>query len=102
MSDFKPDENAPILVEFTAGPGVQRVSISPADIAKKSKEALDSAMNTIHNMARHVITTVESLAQRPSEVEVSFGLKFDAKAGAIIARAGMEASINVRLTWQRE
>ena len=100
MSDFKIDENAPIFIEFAVEPGVRSVAISPADIAEKSKEAVDSAMNTIHNMASRVITTIEGLVQRPSAVEVSFGLKFDAKTGVIVAKAGIEASINVKLTWQ--
>ncbi len=100
MGNFAVDENAPILVEFEIKPGLQQVSLSPADVVEKSAAALDSAMNTIHHMARRVTSTVDALAARPSLVEVSFGLKLEAEAGAFIAKAGAEASINVKLTWQ--
>jgi hypothetical protein len=39
------------------------------------------------------------MAERPAGVQVAFGLKFDAEAGAFIAKTGMEASVNVTLTW---
>jgi hypothetical protein len=115
MSTFTIDEDAPILVEFTPRApqaGVQEVMRgwppSPAaaagNIAEQSAKAIDSAMNTIHNMARRVSATAKSLpiAERPSQIEVEFGLKLDAAAGAVVAQAGVEASLNVKLTWQRK
>ncbi len=102
MPTFTIDENAPIIVEFTPQPGVRQVKrTSPQDIAEQSAKALDSAMNSVHHMARRVIDTIDTLTNKPSEVEVSFGLKLDAETGAIIAKAGIEASINVKLKWQR-
>lgn len=105
MPTFTIDEGAPILVEFAPRPGLQQVALpSPAELAEQSAKALDSAMNTIHQMARRVATTVKALpiAERPSQVEVEFGLKLDAAAGAIVAQAGVEASLNVKLTWERK
>ncbi len=110
MSTFTIDENAPILIDFTSPPaqrrgdqpGLRRASLSPADLAAQSTKALDSAMNAIHHMARRVIATIDALSDRPSQVEVAFGLTLDSEAGALIAKAGMEASINVTLTWERE
>lgn len=102
MTIFTINENVPVLVEFTARPGVQQVSLSPADLAEKSRKALDSAMNTVHHMARRVVDTINKLADKPSVLEVSFGLKLDAETGAIIAKAGAEASINVTLKWERD
>jgi hypothetical protein len=99
---FKIDENAPVVVEFTPRPGVQQVALRPAEVVKKSAEALDSAMNTIHSMARRVVATVEALADPPSQVEVEFGLKLTADAGAIIAKAGTESTIGVKLSWERK
>jgi hypothetical protein len=100
MSDFKPDSKAPILVELSAATGVRKTGLKPTDITKQSKQAIDGAMNSIHNMADRVIDAIESLVKPPSVVEVSFGIKFDAETGAIIAKAGVEAGINVKLKWQ--
>ncbi len=102
MPEFVINKNAPVQVELTPGPGVQQVSLTPGDMVEKSKEALDSAMNTVHHMARRVVGTIEALADPPSVLEVSFGLKLNAETGAIIAKAGMEATINVTLKWERD
>ena len=101
MSAFKFDDSAPILVEFT-GPGMRETSFKPEDLAAKSAQALDAAMNTIHNMARRVTDTVAAMATRPDQVEVAFGLKLETEAGVLIAKVGCEASLNVKLTWQQK
>ena len=102
MPDFTIDENAPILVEFTQGPGMQPVPLTRKkipDITKMSKEALDDAMNTIHQMATRMTSTVDKLTKKPSQVEIAFGLKFVAEAGVVIAKAGAEGSLNIKLVW---
>jgi len=102
MPTFTIDENAPILVDFEYRPGASEVTLSPADIAKRSAEAMDSAMNTIHNIARRVITTVDALPRRPTQIEVEFGIKLAAEAGALITKTGVDATLNVTLTLERE
>ena len=106
MPAYTIDANEPILVEFTKAPGVEKVTrgmppAAPPNIAEKSAQVLSSAMNAIHNMAQRVKGTIDALPDRPDTVEVSFGLKLDAEAGALVARAGTEASINVKLSWKR-
>ena len=102
MSTIRIDENAPIIIDFPQKAGVRTVSLKFDDITEKSANAVQSVMNHIHNMARHVTDSVAQLKQKPSEVEVSFGLKFDIEAGAIIAKTGTEASINVTLKWENK
>jgi hypothetical protein len=99
MPTFTIDEHAPILVEFAPAPGVVRTALSPADLAEQSSKALDSAMNTIHAVAQRVTATINSISERPSTVEVDFGLKLTAGAGALVASASTEASFLVKLTW---
>jgi len=89
-------------------PGVQPVAIMRGgeqleELAKKSEKALDQAMNNIYHMAQRVTATMKALpkSELPDKVEVEFGLKLDAEAGAYIAKAGVEASITVTLAWER-
>jgi len=89
-----------ILVEFEEKKGLATVSLTPADLAEKSARALDQAMQTIRGMAQRVAATVQDLTTRPQSVEVAFGLKLNAEAGALIAKTGGEASLNVKLTWK--
>ncbi len=104
MTEFKIDENMPILVQFEPGVGgvgqVSKVGLVSSDLAEKAAAALDKAMNTIHHMARRVTSAMDAMVKKPSEVEVSFGITLDAEAGALVAKAGMEASINVTLVWK--
>jgi len=97
-----------ILVEFAPlqRPGVRqvsRVALRPEEMAGKSAEALDKAMSTIRQMGNRVTKTIKSIevVDRPTKVELEFGLKLDAEAGAYIAKASTEASFKVVLTWER-
>jgi len=110
MHTFTIDENEPILVELTPDPGssggqatrgIEKVAALPGDVVERSEKALASAMNSIHNMAHRVKTTIDSISDRPDTVEVTFGLKLTAGAGALIASAETEASINVKLGWKK-
>jgi len=101
MGNLPINPQTPILVEFSPRPGLQQASISPADLAKKSAEALSAAMTSIRTMAERVGVTMSELVNRPSELEVQFGLKLDADLGALLVKAGAEASLSVKLTWSQ-
>lgn len=96
-------KDTPVLVELTSvsTAGTRGISITPKDIEQKSMEALNSAMNTIHQMATYIVDTMNSVSEsaRPSQVEASFGLKLTSEGNAIIAKGGLETNINVTLTW---
>jgi hypothetical protein len=92
-----------ILIEFEPRPGLRQVSFSPENLAEKSAQALDKAMSTVRLMGQRVTETVKGInvADRPSKVELEFGLKFDAEAGALVAKASTEAAFKVVLTWEQ-
>jgi Trypsin-co-occurring domain 1 len=89
----------PIRVEFAHGPGAHQVALTGPVALERSAQALNDAMGIIRRMTDRIQQTVVSMPRRPSETEVSFGIKFDAEAGAIIAKAGVEAAINVLFRW---
>jgi len=98
MGKSSPDK---VVVEFPPRAGRQQVALKPDEAVQRSAEALDRSMDTIRHMAKRVTTTMDSLGGvRPDEVTVKFGIKFDAEAGAIIAKAGVEASMDVELVWK--
>jgi len=100
---FVIDENTTVIVEFPPEEGgFTEVSLSPAEIAQKSAEALSKAMDTIHHMARRVSAMVEQLPDPPTQIEAEFGIKFSSETGAVIAKAGIECNINVKLIWERD
>ncbi len=98
---FEEDDDV-ILVEFAPAAGVRSVSLSPKDAIEKSQEAVDHAMKTMRRMAKKTMKAIKAIpvSEMPNTIAVSFGLKLTAEGGAVIAKAGVEAGINVTMTWQ--
>jgi hypothetical protein len=101
---FTPDEETTIIVEFPEKRGFRESSLSPEELAKKSMEAIKTAMQSIYRMSRQTVAMLKTIpsTERPSQAEVEFGIKFDAEAGAVLAKAGVEANINIKLVWEKE
>jgi len=97
------DDDEIILVEFAPVPGVRSVSLSPKDAIEKSQEAIEWALKSMRGMAKKTAKAIKEIpvAERPGTIAVSFGLKLTAEGGAVVAKAGVEAGINVTMTWQR-
>ena len=91
-----------ILVELTPVAGVRSVNLSTTDMLEKSKEAMDHAMRSISGMAKKTVKAVKEIpvSERPTTISVAFGLKLNAEGNAVVAKAGMEATLNVTMTWQ--
>ena len=96
------EKDIPVLVELAPASGTRSVSTLSKDIEQKSAEALNCAMNTIHQMATYIVATMNSVSEnnRPSKVKSKFGLKLTNEGNALITKIGMEANINVTLTWE--
>lgn len=93
-----------ILVEFPDQPGLVQASLD-VDVEKwleKSQEALDKAMTTIVGMAYRASQLRDRIPAEFTQAEIEFGVKLDFEAGALLAKAGGEGSISVKLTWERE
>ena len=91
-----------ILIDFPSEGGLIDVTSRPDVLAERSASAIDAAMGTIHEFADRVQSTVSRLVVRPAEVDVEFGIKLDAEAGALIAKTRIEAHIVVTLKWNSD
>jgi hypothetical protein len=94
------DEDDVILVDLQPVAGMRQVSLNSNDLVEKSKEAIDHAMKSMQGMAKKTVRAIKKIpvSERPHTVEVSFGLKLTAEGGALVAKAGVEAAINVTMT----
>jgi len=104
MSDPYSEEKTPLLIEFTSTQeGLTPVRNIPwpnrDELEEKSNKAIDKAMTVIQSTAQKVNSAIKSIDGQPDHVEVEFGITFDAEVGVILAKASMEASLNVTLTW---
>lgn len=106
MSDIihttgSPEDNI-ILFEMSSGGTLRGPSFKPTELATKSAQALSQAMGTIHALANRTTETIERLPQKPAEVELEFGIKIDAEAGAIVSRVGGEGNLRIKMVWRHE
>lgn len=97
-----------ILIEWSSSGGREQISTTKAIGAAGGK--LTQAMDTILAIADQARSTAQTIADTDESatpqggslktLEFEFGLKFDAEAGAFLAKAGIEASISVKMVWE--
>lgn len=67
----------------------------------KAKEKFEKTLDNIKPVASTIVSKFRDLNTPASEVEVKFGLKLTADAGAIFSSVGGEASYEITLKWQQ-
>ncbi len=98
----------PILIDFADQPGLVEASLAWPNREKlerwaaHSQTALNRAMDTIAEMAQRTAELRERVPTEFTKAEVTFGVKLDYEAGALLTRGGAEGSITVKLTWERK
>jgi hypothetical protein len=73
----------------------------PEDLVKKAQQTFEDALEGLKPVANGIMKKLTELNQPADEVEVKFGLKMNAEAGAIIASAGIEGNYEITLKWKR-
>ncbi|HEY9736792.1 MAG TPA: CU044_2847 family protein [Trichocoleus sp.] len=98
-------EEAIILFEISSAASgarshLAKPSANSMELATKSAQALGQAMGTIQSLANRTAETLHQLPQKPSEVELEFGIKIDGDAGAIVAKNSSEGNLRIKLVWR--
>ena len=95
-------DTGPVVVEIDSRePGFQSVSRKPGEIIYDVKEKFEDALQNARNAALAAVKTFRDEALDPENVEIEFGIKINAAAGAVIAKTSAEAHLIVRLSWSR-
>ena len=69
----------------------------------KAKQQFDSALSVVNQTAAAFVGQVSRMVDKPSQVEVTFGLKATGEAGFFaITKLGGEANFSVKLSWARK
>lgn len=77
---------------------VSRLGDGLADAAT----TLDAGLDRVRLFAQTALDRLTGLPQPPEEVTLEFGVRFNAKAGAVIAQTEGEGHLKVCMTWRRE
>ena len=57
------------------------------------------ALDGVRGAADAALRSFGSLAQRPDEVQIQFGVRLTAEAGAVITKTAVEGHLQVTVTW---
>lgn len=98
---FDLEETGPVFIEVEDTEnyrGVERVSRTGEGILKAEKTFMEG-INCVKPAAEAVLNAFREM-NTPDQIHLEFGLKFSAKAGAILASVDGEATFKVSLTWK--
>lgn len=103
LVEFPLEDGNTILVEIDEPDQGGLVKVSRAgDVISKASLTLEKSLEKVRPVAQYVIQQLRKLHDAPSEIQVSFGLKLSAEAGAVLASASTEANYTVTLKWEKE
>lgn len=95
-------ENGAVVVEIDSRePGFQSIKRSPGQVVIDVKGQFEDALENVRNAALSALKKFRDEVLDPDKVEIDFGVKFSAEAGAVIAKTSGEGHLIVRLTWSR-
>lgn len=94
---FAVDDETSVVVEVREDEGFERVA-RPGVIAQ-APHAFVTALQDVRAAAVAALDVFRQGPGRPDAVEIEFGVRLTAEAGAVIARSALEGHLQVTLTW---
>jgi hypothetical protein len=100
---FDVEGGGSVLVELDDDePGIDRVARGDGLVGKAST-TLEAALGTIRPVVQALIVPLRELdlppVNRPTEVEVQFGVRLNAQVGAVLAKTETEGHLQVTMRW---
>jgi hypothetical protein len=103
LVEFALEDGTTMLVEIEEPEQGGLVKASRSDeVIAKAHQTLEKSLEKVKPAAQFVIQKLRELHDAPEEVQVSFGLKLSAEAGAVLASGSAEANYTVTLKWLKE
>ena len=104
LVEFSLENGGKVLVEVDGSVPEGSVvrAARPGEIADRAKDTFEDALDKIKPAAQSIIEKLRGLSDEPDEIEVEFGIKLSAEAGAFIAAVGAEANYSVTLKWKKK
>lgn len=72
------------------------------ELMQKAHLTFEAALEKVKPIAGIIVDKLRSMNQPADEVEVKFGIKMSAAAGAVIASASVEGNYEITLKWKQE
>ena len=97
---FELADGGHIVVEVDEDdPGVRRIGRDGAVVQVRRR--FEEALGDVRDAAAGALRVFRDGRLNPDEVEISFGVRLNAEAGAVISKTAIEGHLAVKLTWAR-
>ncbi|MES4887635.1 CU044_2847 family protein [Streptomyces sp. NPDC096012] len=98
LMEFKTEDGALVVVEEAAGrPGARLVS--RGDGPAQAARTFEGALEGVRGAAAAALRVFRDGSLCPDAVEIEFGVRLSAEAGAVIAKGSTEGHLVVKLSW---
>jgi hypothetical protein len=71
-------------------------------VVEQARQSFEQAVGRVQPAVQGLLNQLRSLADRPEQIEVEFGLQLSAEVGAFVAGASTTGNFKVSMTWRRE
>ncbi|MGW3357424.1 CU044_2847 family protein [Streptomyces bungoensis] len=103
LVEFTTEEGAVVVVETADAPAGGNRLVSrgegPAAQTARTFTTFEGALDGVRAAAQSALRVFRDGSLRPDSVELEFGVKLSAEAGAVIAKGTAEGQLTVRLSW---
>lgn len=104
VMEFKMDDGTPVYVEVAQGEGYDAERVTRGGSGQhgfvEAEKRFTDAISRVKPAAEFVLNAFREMNE-PDQIGLEFGVKFNAKAGAILASVDSEATFKVSLLWKK-
>lgn len=101
LIEFRTEDGASVVVEAADDAAGSRL-VSRGDGPERATRTFEGALGGVRAAAESALRVFRDGTLRPDAVELEFGVKLSAEAGAVIAKGSAEGHLVVKLTWSPE
>ncbi|MCZ4514873.1 CU044_2847 family protein [Streptomyces sp. ActVer] len=98
LVEFKTDDGAVIVVEGVEDESGSRL-VARADGTVQAARTFEGSLEGVRAAAESALRVFRDGSLKPDSVEIEFGVKLTAEAGALIAKSAVEGHLVVKLSW---
>ncbi|MFB6549342.1 MULTISPECIES: CU044_2847 family protein [unclassified Streptomyces] len=101
LVEFKTEDGMRVVVEGVEDEDGARL-VSRGDGPAQAARTFEGSLEGVRAAAESALRVFRDGSLRPDSVELEFGVKLSAEAGAIIAKGSAEGHLVVKLSWSPE
>ncbi|MGQ4424065.1 CU044_2847 family protein [Streptomyces violaceoruber] len=101
LVEFRTEDGVRVVVEGVEDEDSARL-VSRGDGPARAARTFEDSLDGVRAAAASALRVFRDGSLRPDAVELEFGVKLSAEAGAVIAKGSAEGHLVVRLNWSPE